>query len=63
MTLKARMYIYKPCRNCVQNTWSVFALEEEIFLYVSRASSKESRRTFLFPELSQNDFGHQEERT
>ena len=39
---------------------SLPTLEVSQLLCVSRASPKESRRTFLVPERSLEDFGHQE---
>ena len=60
MTLDLKNDIYKREGSSVQNFRPLGALEEDILLCVSRASSKESWRTFLIPEWCPDDFGRQE---
>ena len=60
MTLVVRNYIYKYQGSSVQNFRPIGALEEDILIWVSRASSKESWRIFLIPEWIIDDYGRQE---
>ena len=52
MTLDVRNDIHKYQGSPVQNFRPLGALEDDILLRVSRASSKESWRIFLTPEWS-----------
>ena len=60
MTMDIKNDMYKHEGSSVQNFRPLGALEEDILLDFSRASSKESWRTFLIPEWSLDDFGCQE---
>ena len=56
MTLDVRTDMVKCQGSSVQNFRPLGALEEDILLDFSRASSKESWRTFLIPEWCLDDF-------
>ena len=60
MTMDIKNDMYKYYGNSVQHFRPLGALEEDLLLGVSRASSKESWRTFLIPEWNLDDFGCQE---
>ena len=60
MTMDIKNDMYKHEGSSVQNFRPLGALEEDILLDFSRASSKESWWTFLIPEWSLDGFGCQE---
>ena len=59
MTLDVRNDICKYYGSSMQNVRPLGSLEEDIFLWRSRASFKEAWRTFWIPEWSVDDFGCQ----
>ena len=60
MTLDVMDFISRHMISSVQNFRPLGAMEEDFLLCVSRASSKESWRTFLIPKWYLDDFGRQE---